>query len=147
MFVLYKDGKNGLLSNGDFEWVLPMEYDAIHWTDSPSGKGFIICKNFTSKHMSVDGTVIDEFVIDGTNELIYMTNYNSEGADEYAISDKVISFRVNYLWGVMDKHTGAVLIPAKYTQVRLASEKIVECDLDPYSDSRILYDLKGNVIE
>ena len=64
------------------------------------------------------------------------------------ISDKVVSFRVYGLWGVMDKQTGKVLIPAKYGNVEMVSKDIIKCSLesDKYDDY-VLYDLKGNKIE
>ena len=148
MFVPEKDGKEGLLKNGSFEWVYPVEYDDISWTDAPSGKGYILYKNFHSWHVAMDGTVIDEFLVDDTQELRYMIKYNSDAADEYAISDKVVSFRVYGLWGVMDKQTGKVLIPAKYGNVEMVSKDIIKCSLesDQYDDY-VLYNLKGNKIE
>lgn len=148
MFVPEKDGKEGLLMNGSFEWVYPVEYDNISWTDAPSGHGFILYKDFRSWHVSLDGTVIDEFLVDDTRVLKYMVKYNSEVEDEYAISDNVVSFKVYGLWGVMDKQTGKVLIPAKYGYVEMVSKNIIKCSLesDQYEDS-VLYDLTGKKIE
>ena len=148
MFIPTKDGKDGLIKNGNFEWVYPVEYDDISWTDAPTGHGFILYKDFRSWHVAMDGTVIDEFLVDDTQELKYMVKYNSAAEDEYAISDKVVSFRVYGLWGVMDKQTGKVLIPAKYGNVEMVSKDIVKCGLesDQYDDS-VLYDLNGKKIE
>ena len=148
MFVPEKDGKKGLLRNGSFEWVYPVAYDDISWTDAPTGHGYVLYNDFRSWHVAMDGTVIDEFLVDDTQELRYMIKYNSDGADEYAISDKIISFEVSGLWGVMDKHTGKVLVPAKYGNVEMVSKDIVKCSLesDQYDDY-VLYDLKGNKIE
>ncbi len=148
MFIPARDGKKGMIKNGSFEWVFPMEYDDISWTDAPSGKGYIMYKDFRSQHVSVDGTVIDAFLIDGTYELRYLIKWNSEEDDEYATSDDVISFRVHNLWGMMDKHTGKVLIPAKYADVELVSKDIVKCRLESgQNDDCVLYDIKGKVIE
>lgn len=148
MFVPEKDGKEGLLQNGSFEWVYPMEYDDIAWMDAPSGKGYILYKDFHSCHVAIDGSVIDEFLVDDIQELMYMIKYNSDQADEYAISDQVISFRVYGLWGVMDKHTGKVIVPAKYGDVEMISEHIIKCSLERDElDDNVLYDLKGNKVE
>ena len=57
----------------------------------------------------------------------------SDVADEYEISDKVIAFEVCDLWSVMDKRTGKVLIPAMYGSVYMASEDILQCELERYS--------------
>ena len=148
MFVPEKDGKKGLFKNGCFEWVYPMEYDDISWTDAPSRKGYILYKDFHSWHVAMDGTVIDEFLVDDTQELRYMIKYNSAAEDEYAISDKVVSFRVYGLWGMMDKQTGKVIVPAKYGNVEMVSKDIIKCSLesDQYDDY-VLYDLKGNKIK
>ena len=148
MFVPEKDGKEGLLMNGSFEWVYPVEYDNISWTDAPSGHGFILYKDFRSWHVSLDGTVIDEFLVDDTRVLKYMVKYNSDVEDEYAISDKVVSFKVHGLWGVMDKQTGKVLIPAKYGNVEMVSKNIIKCSLESgQSEDSVLYDLTGKKIE
>ncbi len=148
MFIPSKDGKKGMIKNGSFEWVCPMEYDDISWTDAPSGKGYIMYKDFRSQRVSVDGTVIDVSLIDETYELRYLVKWNSGESDEYAVSDDVISFRVHNLWGMMDKHTGKVLIPAKYADVELVSKNIVRCRLESgLNDDCVLYDIKGNLIE
>ena len=148
MFIPTKNEKDGLIKNGSFEWVYPVECDDISWTDAPTGRGFILYMDFHSRHVAMDGTVIDEFLVDGTQDLKYMIKYNSAAEDEYAISDKVVSFRVYSLWGVMDKQTGKVLVPAKYGNVEMVSKDIVKCGLesDQYDDS-VLYDLNGKKIE
>lgn len=147
MFVLTKDKKEGLIKNGSFEWVLPMEYDDISWVNAPSAEGLVLYKDFCSKHVALDGTVIDEFLIDDTEELKYMIKFNSDEADEYEISDRVIAFRVYGLYGVMDKRSGKVLVPARYGCVEMSSENILKCSLDPDRyDNFVLYDLEGNKI-
>ena len=148
MFILTKDEKDGLLKNGSFEWVYPVEYDDISWTDAPTGHGFILYKDFCLQHVSVDGKVIDAFLIDGTEELRYMVKCDTVDCDEYAISDKVMAFSVYGLWGVMDKNTGNVIIPAKYGRIEMASKDIVQCGLEKYGNNDyVLYDLKGRKIE
>lgn len=148
MFIPTKNEKDGLIKNGNFEWVYPVEYDDITWTDAPTGKGFVLYKDFQSKHVTVDGTVIDSFLIDGIDELKYMVKYNSNDSDEFAISDKVISFCVYGLWGVMDKYTGRVIIPAIYGNIEMVSESIIKCSIEKYgNDDYVLYDIKGNKIE
>lgn len=98
--------------------------------------------------MALDVTVLNAFLVDETSELRYMTRYDSDSSDEYAISDKVMAFRVYSLWGVMDKATGKVLVPAMYGSVGLASESVIQCSLEKHdSDDYVLYDLKGNKIE
>ena len=148
MFIPTKDEKDGLIKNGSFEWVYPVEYDDISWTDAPTGHGFILYKDFRSQHVSVDGKVIDSFLIDGTEELRYMVKCDPVDGDEYAISEKVIAFCVYGLWGVMDKTTGNVIIPAKYGRIEMASKDIVQCGLEKYGNNDyVLYDLKGRKIE
>ena len=148
MFIPVKDNKDGLIKNGSFEWVYPVEYDDISWIDAPTGKGFVLYKDFRSQHVSVDGTVIDSFLIDASQELEYVTSLSPEEANEYTVSDEVIAFRVYSLWGMMDKHTGKVLIPAKYGNIEMASKNIIKCSLESAQyDDCVLYDLKGRKIE
>lgn len=147
-FILCKDGKKGVVRNGSFEWVYPMEYDIIDWIDAPSGDGYLLYRDFCVCHVSADGTVINPFVISRTKELKYMTKYNSDCSDEYAISDRVVAFVVCNLWGVMDKCTGKVLVPAMYGEVEMVSENIIRCSLDRNGlCESVLYDLKGNKIQ
>lgn len=148
MFIPTKDEKDGLIKNGSFEWVYPVEYDDISWTDAPTGHGFILYKDFRSQHVSVDGKMIDSFLIDCTEELRYMVKCDPVDCDEYAISDKVMAFCVYGLWGVMDKSTGKVIIPAKYGRIEMASKDIIQCGLEKYGNNDyVLYDLKGRKIE
>lgn len=148
VFIPMIDGKKGLMKNGSFEWVCPLEYDDISWTDAPSGEGFVLYKDFHSWHVSTDGKVIDEFLVDETQDLNYMVKYHPCEANEYVISDNVVSFRVHGLWGVMDKSTGGVLVPAMYGDVAMVSDNILKCSLESYGfHDFVLYDLKGNKIE
>lgn len=145
MFILEKNGKRGLIRNGNFEWICPMEYDDICWTNAPSGEGFILYKDFHSCRVTVDGKILDAFLVDETKELKYMTKYNVYDTDEYEISNQVIAFRVYQLWGVMDKHTGKVLVPAIYGNVDMVSPNIIQCSLEESEyDDNVLYDVKGN---
>lgn len=148
VFIATRNDKVGLVKNGSFEWIYPVEYDDISWIESPTGNGYKLYKDFCSKHVSIDGHVIDSFLIDGTYELKYMVKYNPDEPDEYSISDKVISFYVYGLYGVMDKHTGKVIIPAMYGDVEMVSDNLLRCSLEKsVNDSYVLYDLKGNKVE
>ena len=148
MFIPKKDDKEGLLRNGSFEWMYPVEYDDISWTDAPTGHGFVLYKDFISQHVSIDGNIINPFLIDGTEVLKYMTKCRPGEYDEYEISDKVIAFIVYELWGVMDKHTGEVIVPAKYGRIEMASKDIIQCCIEKYGNGDfVLYDIKGNKIK
>lgn len=148
MFIPTKDEKDGLIRNGSFEWVYPVDYDDISWTDAGTGHGFILYKDFHSQHVSADGKVIDAFLIDGTEELRYMVKCNPVDCDEFEISDKVIAFCVYGLWGIMDKTSGKVIIPAKYGRIEMASKDIIKCGLEKFGNNDyVLYDLKGRKIE
>lgn len=149
MFIVVKDSKYGVVHNGSFESIYPMEYDRIETCRTSSGYDFILYKDFRAQRVALDGTIVDPFVVNETEDMKFMSKYNETDNDEYTISDKVIAFRVCRLWGVMDKHTGKVIIPAMYGSVELASEDIIECNLS-INQSRyhnVLYDLNGNKIE
>lgn len=148
MFIPKKDGKEGLIRNGSFEWVYPVEYDDISWTDAPTGEGFVLYKDYISKHVSIDGNVINPFMIDGIDVLKYMTKCRPGEYDEYEISDKVMVFCVYDLWGVMDKRTGRVLIPAKFGRIDMASKDIIQCSIEKYGNGNyLLFELNGNKIK
>jgi len=148
MFVVTQNDKKGVVRNGGFEWVYPMEYDDIRWLNSPAGEGFVMYKDFSSKLVALDGTVIESFLIDDASALQYMVKYNQNDPDEYVISDKLIEFKVNGLCGVMDKHTGKVIVPAMYYSVSMESENILKFRLNKYRyQNFVLYDVNGNKIE
>lgn len=148
MFMLKMDEKYGLVQNCSFEEIFPVEYDDITLIGSLSEPEFILRKDNHSQRISINGEIIDSFLIDGTEDLKYMTRCRPGEYDEYEISDKVIAFFVGDLWGVLDKKTGAVIIPAKYSRIEMASKDIIECGVDRIGNSNyVLYDIKGNKIK
>lgn len=146
MFIVTKGNKQGLLKNNSFEWVFPIAYDNITWNESLSGNGFILYKDFRAQLVSADGEVKDAFLVDDIIPLKYITKYHSDGNVEYEISDKVVAFCVEGLWGVMDKYTCEVIIPAEYAVVEMVSEHVLKCGLEEYYNY-VLFDLKGNKIQ
>lgn len=144
MFVVKKNDKKGLLRNGSFEWVFPVEYEDIFCEKN----AFVLCKDYQRQRVSFDGKVVDSFVIDGTKPLKYQVKFCCDNDEEYEISDKVIAYRVCGLWGVMDKHTGKVVVPAKYEEVDMISANVLKCGFVQEDDrGYVLYDLKGNKIQ
>lgn len=144
MFIVKKNDKKGLVRNGSFEWVYPLEYDDISCNNS----SIVLCKDYQLQRVSLDGKVVDPFIIDGTEPLMYKVRYIVDNGEEYVISDKVIAYRVCERWGVMDKRTGKVIIPAKYDYIELISDAILKCGMEQ-DDERgyVLYDIKGNKIQ
>lgn len=159
MFIVGKDNVKGVVKNGSFEWVFPLEYDDIFWDELMSENSFALYKDFRLQRVSADGNILDPFVISDTAPLKYRIdrvttndgdddNDNDDDNYEYKISDELIVFWVRGLQGVMDKHSGKVIIPAQYGPIELISPTIIQCMLSPYEPRGcVLYDLKGNIIQ
>ena len=112
--------------------------------DNPSGTFQITAPNtdfFAPKNKSAAGTTLMANM--GGNA------YNNEDdADEYALDPDLLVYRVDSWEGLMDKHTGKVLTPAKYTDMRMISKDLIMAELDNgYEDYAVIMDRRGRIIK
>ena len=127
-----------------FNKVLPDTYDDI---ELASGRdGVYVTKNHVKQLLTIDGTVIEPFVIDNTYRLKYMTIYHDEQEDEYELIPEIIAYQVNNWEGLMDARTGKVLTPAKYWHFEMASRDLIRAELC-YSDESVVMDRRGNIVK
>lgn len=136
--ITTEDSKYGVLDSC-FRWTVEPTYEYITQTEDRTAL-YAVDSN-GQEMISYDGEVIMPFLIGNARDLTYdisMKNHSGEYTDIPIISDKVCSFQVihrtgGYKYGLMDKHTGQVIIPARYDDIGLVSEDIVKCGLDGYS--------------
>lgn len=97
------DGRYGLLST-DGTWAVEPKYYDI---GREGGTGTLYrTKHHVKQLVNYDGSVVEPFVIDDTYELKYVTRYNEDEPDEYALEPDVVVYRVDDWVGLMNKHTG-----------------------------------------
>lgn len=133
-----------------FNWTIEPTYDYIQQTYDCSA--LYATKSSVQRMIDYHGNIINPFVVGDTGDLTYdITTKNDAG--EYTtssiVSDKVCYFTTGHreikeTYGLMDKHTGRVIIPARYSSIGLVSENIVKCGIDYYSYR--LYDITGKPI-
>lgn len=141
--------KHGVLDSC-FNWTVEPIYENLSQTEDYTG--LYASDSSGQKLIDYQGNVIAPFIVGDTGDLTYsVSSRNNDG--EYAtvqiVSDRVCYFQIvcitgEYKYGLMDRHTGKVIIPAIYDDVNLVSEDIVKCSLDQYSYR--LFDIKGKPI-
>lgn len=90
---------------------------------------------------------MDPFVIDGTDNLKYVTRYNGDGEEEYALDSDLLMYRVDGWEGLMNKHTGRVITPAVYSDFEMISKDLIRSELEHSNHSEsVVMDRRGNVI-
>ena len=147
--ITTEESKYGVLDSC-FRWTVEPTYEYITQTEDCTAL-YAVDSN-GQEMISYDGEVIIPFLIGNARDLTYdisMKNHSGEYTDTPIISDKVCSFQVihrtgGYKYGLMDKHTGRVILPARYDGIELVSENIVKCRLDTFSSR--LYDITGKPI-
>lgn len=142
----YKEGLIDISGN----WIFPPVYNNIDYCRCDST--FYLTKDYVKSHISADGTVLEPFLI----EEVYHLSYDLPGEnliDKYdyeytrvAISDKVASYRVCNLYGLLDLRTGKPLTPACFSDISMQTADLIRCQLkDTYSE--VLYDSNGRGIQ
>lgn len=132
-----------------FNWVIEPQYDYIEQTEDCSA--LYASDAIKEKVIDYNGNVIAPFVVGDIGDLTYSVDMTLCGTQRklQKVSEKVCYFqRLSHdgeiRYGLMNKHTGRIIIPARYRSVELISEDIVKCRLDLYSCR--LYDISGKPI-
>lgn len=151
------EGKFGLMTNS-FTFAFPIGYD---WIATLDDGNYLMVKNGVQKKITPDGTVLQDFIVDGTWEMKYPVGIElSEGEDyrgNFRVTEKVthslsdyLGYRIDYdnidACGVIHAKTGEIIIPAVYDYVEMVSDKLFQAqDLDGYT--YVLIDLEGRIIK
>ena len=104
-----------------------------------------------------DGNVLEPFVIDYTSTLSYVVELISAGYDadgEYhgqyhasKLEPQLVVYHVNEYQGLMDAHTGKIITPAKYGEIKMISRELLRAEVNIFNYESVLLDRKGNVIK
>ena len=103
-------------------------------------------RDHIKQKLSLDGKVIEPFIIDGTYELKYMTRYNEDEADEYEIIPEVVVYTVDNYEGLMDKRTGKILTPACYQDFDVISRTLLKAVYATWMPEGVVMNLQGRII-
>lgn len=156
-----------LLDRGDYTiaknkegyWLLDSVYNRVF--DEPYEvieeayymEGIFVTNNWVKQRIDFDGTVLDEYVIDGTKRLSYVVGL-AEGIDEDYYGDNYVSefesdlivYRVGNNTGLMNAHTGKIITPAKYGDITMISRELICAELNCYNGESVLMDRNGKVV-
>lgn len=128
------------LFDSDLNLVFDEPYDNMDYAFGcdPGTGSLYISKNHVKQLVNYDGTVVEPFVVDLTNDLMYMTRFNEIDPNEYGISLDVMEYQVDDWCGLMDRHTGKIITPAIYNDFEMLSEDLIRAELGSGSESVIL---------
>lgn len=107
-----------------------------------------LTKDGVKQLVSFDGEVILPFVIDEAWPLEYTANsQNGEGTVDI-LHPFLMKVMVDYnCYGVMDSRTGKMIIPAIYTDIKLASKDQIMAEVDGDEEYNLLFTSSGEMIK
>jgi hypothetical protein len=138
--VSYKDGKMGIIDTAG-RWVLEPVYDIIQsFPDC-----IFLVKDGKKWQVDLEGNIVQPFLYDGSESLMYPVGVDESGEVRYELSDYV-KYRVIERYGVMNRITGKILIPAIYEDVNMLSKELFEVQCTS-SYEWCLVDKNGNIVK
>lgn len=153
-------GDYTIAKNRDGYWLLDSAYNRVF--DRPYEvieeayylEGIFVTDNWVKQRIDFDGTVLDDFVIDGVSRLSYVVDLAEKDVDEYyeerylsVFEPDLIVYRVGDLHGLMNPNTGKVITPAKYGNITMISKGLLRAELNCYNNESVLLNRNGNEIE
>lgn len=133
------------LFKADFTPAIEGTFDALKMADGYDA--VYATRNHIKQKLTLDGKILEPFIIDSTYELHYTVKYNEEEADEYEIVPEVVVYRVDGDEGLMDKKTGKILTPAVYQNFEMISRYLINASFASWQPEGVIMDLKGNIIK
>ena len=125
-FRLVADNSRFGLMDSAFGFAFPIEYD---WISTLKDGNYHMIKDGIKRKVSPDGTILRDFVVDHTWALKYPVRIESQmGEDRWGDPELIeevantlsdyLGYRIDYgeekAFGVIQAHTGKIIIPAKY---------------------------------
>jgi hypothetical protein len=153
-YRIVKDGDKYGLLNEKLEFIFPIEYDYIEYSNE---KGIYLSKDGYKWQADYDGTVLNPFVCDQTDYVNYVSGYDTYTSKDsygdenriaeqvYTLSDYLI-YTINNKCGIVRKDNGKVIIPALYNQINMVSPVLFEAQ--DYKDGKwVFIDIHGRIVE
>jgi hypothetical protein len=122
-------------------WVLEPVYDLIQsFPDC-----ILLVKDGKKWQVDLDGNIVQPFLYDCSEILQYPVGIDESGKVRYELSD-YLKYRVVERYGVMNRITRKVVIPAIYADVNMLSKELFEVRCTR-NDDWFLIDVNGNVVK
>lgn len=138
--IVYKGAFEGLL-DPSMNFIFEPVYDDIS-LDAPARTAYLR-KGSVKQHVSFEGEVLEPFVIDSTEPLMFAYGQDEEGAILYRQHPSLVSFSIGPdNCGVLDSRTGEVVVPAIYDCVSMISEYLIGADIY-HGSEKIIYTTDG----
>lgn len=146
--------------NQDGYWLLDSVYDRVF--DEPYEvieeayymEGIFVTRNWVKQRIDFAGTVLDDYVIDGTDRLSFVVGLAEEKDEEYygenyisEFESDLIVYRVGNNKGLMNAHTGKIITPAMYGDITMISRELIRAELNCYNDESVLLDRNGKLVK
>lgn len=143
--------REGLLDN-DGNWIFQPEYKYIE--ASSYDKTFFVQKDYVKQHVSIDGTVLEPFVIDYMRPLEYdvlgenPVTEEGEGYIRTATSTRFMEYGINNLCGIFDLSTGRPLTDARYSHIHIEDGGIIRCGIEGgLGGNEVVFDRNGRKVQ
>ena len=154
-YIIVQDEEGYWLLDRDYNKVFAQPYDFMH--EATDIDGVFVTRNWVKQLVDFDGNVLEPFVIDYTSTLSYVVELISAGYDadgEYhgqyhasKLEPQLVVYHVNEYQGLMDAHTGKIITPAKYGEIKMISRELLRAEVNIFNYESVLLDRKGNVIK
>lgn len=143
-WLVKKDGFEGLVDR-DMKFVFEPLYDEIDYA-SQFGTAFL-SKDGIKQQVSFDGEVLEPFVVTGMWTLSYPRETDELGDQVYEMHPYLSKYYIaSDRCGVMNSQTGKVIIPAIYSDIQMASDKVILATLR-CGDESVLYNTDGKKLK
>lgn len=137
--IVVNEEKYGIIDSNN-QVVYPTEYDYIDIVSN----GFILTKEGKMLQIDFSGKVINPFMYEMSEEILFVSGYTEDEYPIYTNSDYA-KYEILGLYGILNTITGKPITPAKYSEVNILSKNIFEV-LDKESGNWFLLDKNGNII-
>lgn len=151
-YRMVKEGDKYGMIDENLNFIFPIEYDRIEYPEQEHD-GVLLTKGCVKQHASLDGTIINPFVIDYVENLYFTqrmatkvvcdeeNDYISTVSEEEILADYV-RYSVNSKYGLMHRETGNIILPAIYENIYMISSKLIGAQLSGTYDY-VVFDTQG----
>ena len=137
--VVVKDSMYGLYDSL-LNVVYPVEYSCVLVLPDC----IFLVKDGKKWQVDLEGNIVQPFLYDSSEILQYPIGVNESGEIRYELSDYV-TYEINGRYGVMNRITGKIVIPAIYADVKMPSKELFEVWCTRNYDW-FLIDVNGNKV-
>lgn len=138
-YRIVKEGDKYGLMDPSLNFLYPIEYDGIAFTDDD--EGILLTRDGYRRLVDFEGNVVQRFVTDSTCWL-----YLPSDEDQAQQLSEFMTYTIDNCVGVLRRDDGSVVIPAIYAEINLLSETLFEAQLYD-TDEWIFIDRSGRIVD